>query len=139
MRKMLLGLGVALSMISHGALAGVEVTIHKPTQIMRVHVDGVETYVWDVSTAVRGYRTPAGTYKPYWLDKHHYSSIYDNAPMPYSIFFHGGYAIHGTTELSMLGRPASHGCVRLDPAHAAMLFRLIQERGMSATDIKVEE
>jgi hypothetical protein len=46
--------------------------------------------------------------------------------MPYSIFFDGGYAIHGSYEISHLGRPASHGCIRLHPRHAAVLFSLVQ-------------
>jgi hypothetical protein len=46
--------------------------------------------------------------------------------MPYSIFFDGGYAIHGSYEISHLGRPASHGCIRLHPENAAVLFELVK-------------
>ena len=46
--------------------------------------------------------------------------------MPHSIFFSGGYAIHGSYEISRLGRPASHGCIRLHPSNAATLFALVQ-------------
>jgi hypothetical protein len=66
-----------------------------------------------------------------------YSTIYDNAPMPYSIFFHGGYAIHGSYEIRRLGGPASHGCVRLHPANAATLFALVQRHGTGSTRIVV--
>ena len=138
MRKILLGLCIALSIISHDALAGVEVTIHKPTQKMYVSVDGQPTYEWRVSTAVRGYRTPAGVYKPYWLHKNHYSSIYDNAPMPYSVFFFGNYAVHGTTEVKNLGRRASHGCVRLLIENARTLFMLVQQYGKQNVRIVIE-
>jgi len=56
----------------------------------------------------------------------HYSKKYDNAPMPYSIFFTGGYAIHGTPHVGNLGRPASHGCVRLSPANARTLYGIVK-------------
>ena len=56
--------------------------------------------------------------------------------MPYSIFFDGGYAIHGSYEISHLGRPASHGCIRLHPKNAAILFALVQAH-MSETRIVV--
>ena len=37
--------------------------------------------------------------RPTVLKKMHYSSIYNNAPMPYSVFFLGGYAVHGTNHV----------------------------------------
>jgi lipoprotein-anchoring transpeptidase ErfK/SrfK len=92
---------------------------------------------WIVSTARRGYRTPIGTFRPLRLERVWYSTVYDNAPMPYSVFFHRGYAIHGTIEISKLGRPVSHGCVRLHPDNARMLFELIRRYGRSATTIVV--
>lgn len=55
----------------------------------------------------------------------HYSSKYENSPMPHSIFFLGGYAVHGTYAIRSLGRPVSHGCVRLAPANAATLYSLV--------------
>jgi lipoprotein-anchoring transpeptidase ErfK/SrfK len=68
---------------------------------------------------------------------HWYSRVYYHAPMPHAIFFHGGYAIHGSYEISRLGGPASHGCVRLHPAAAAILFALVQRDGMGHTIIVV--
>ena len=62
-----------------------------------------------------------------------YSRKYDNSPMPNSIFFVGGYAIHGTNHVKGLGRPASHGCVRLHPSNAQILYRLVQARGAGNT------
>ncbi len=59
----------------------------------------------------------------------HYSRKYHMSPMPYSIFFAGGYAIHGTYATAYLGRPASHGCVRLSPENAATLFHMVQAEG----------
>jgi integrase len=57
--------------------------------------------------------------------------------VPHSIFFHEGYAIHGTQYVSRLGRQASHGCVRLHPANAATLFALVREHGRDNTSIEV--
>jgi hypothetical protein len=108
------------------AQAGIIVTIDKTVQKLTVEVDGVTRHRWPVSTARWGYRTPNGSYRPQWLARKWYSTIYDGSPMPYSIFFNGGYAIHGSYEISRLGRPASHGCIRLHPDNAAVLFKLVQ-------------
>lgn len=112
---------------SSSAQAGVLVTVDKSTQQLSVAVDGEPRYIWPVSTARWGYRTPNGSYRPERLARKWYSRKYDWSPMPYSIFFDGGYAIHGSYEISHLGRPASHGCVRLHPKHAAVLFSLVRE------------
>jgi lipoprotein-anchoring transpeptidase ErfK/SrfK len=108
------------------AQAGVVVTVDKTSQRLSVSVDGMPRYQWPVSTARMGYHTPNGSYRPERLARKWFSSKYDWSPMPYSIFFHGGYAIHGSYEISRLGRPASHGCIRLHPANAAVLFALVQ-------------
>ena len=117
--------------------AAVVVQIDRSRQQMDVIVDGAQRYTWRVSTARRGYITPPGTYHPEMLAQRWFSSKYDNSPMPHSIFFHRGYAIHGTYEISGLGRPVSHGCVRLDPANAAILFDLVEREGMDRTTIVV--
>lgn len=108
------------------AQAGIVVTVDKTAQRLTVEVDGVARYAWPVSTARRGYRTPNGSYRPQWLARKWYSTVYDGSPMPYSIFFNKGYAIHGSYEISHLGSPASHGCIRLHPDNAAVLFALVQ-------------
>ncbi len=118
------------------AEAGIVVTVDKSAQRLSVAVDGFPRYEWPVSTARWGYRTPNGTYRPQWLARKWFSTIYDGSPMPYSIFFNGGYAIHGSYEISHLGRPASHGCIRLHPQHAAVLFELVKEH-MRDTQIVV--
>jgi lipoprotein-anchoring transpeptidase ErfK/SrfK len=112
--------------VSTAMAARLNVMIDLSSQSMLVEADAHVLHSWTVSTARRGYRTPAGTFRPRRLERVWYSSIYDNAPMPYSVFFHRGYAIHGTTEISKLGRPASHGCVRLHPDNARVLFELIR-------------
>jgi hypothetical protein len=107
--------------------AAVVVTVDKTAQRLTVAIDGVTRYRWPVSTARWGYRTPNGSYRPQRLERQWFSRKYDMSPMPHSIFFAGGYAIHGSYEISRLGRPASHGCIRLHPANAAMLFALVKE------------
>ena len=123
------GLGTA------AALASVLVAVDRDDQMMRVYIEGDLVYVWTVSTGRMGYRTPAGRYSPTTLRRMHYSSRYDNAPMPYAIFFRGGYAIHGTYAVSRLGGVASHGCIRLHTANARQLFRMVQDYGPEATRI----
>ena len=120
------------------ARADVVAHISLSQQKMTVIVDGVERHRWPVSTARRGKRTPVGSFRPQTLVRMHYSTLYNNAPMPYSIFFHGNYAIHGTTEVKRLGRPASAGCVRLHPDNAKMLFGLVRERGPANVQIVLE-
>jgi lipoprotein-anchoring transpeptidase ErfK/SrfK len=119
------------------AQAGVVATVSLSSQRMYVSVDGRPWRSWPVSTARPGYRTPTGTYKPHTLAVWHRSTIYSGSPMPHSIFFKGGYAIHGSYETKYLGRPASHGCIRLHPSAAAELFALVRQRGSSNTTIRI--
>lgn len=118
------------------AQADIVVTVDKSAQRLSVAVDGFARYQWPVSTARWGYRTPNGSYRPQWLARKWFSRQYDWSPMPFSIFFNGGYAIHGSYEISHLGRPASHGCIRLHPNNAAVLFALVKEH-MGDTQIVV--
>lgn len=106
-------------------------------QVMTVYQDGRKKYSWKVSTARRGKVTPRGSWKAKWLSRHHRSSRYNNAPMPYSIFYNGNFAVHGTNQISRLGRPASAGCIRLHPKNAAVLFRLAQSYGLKNTIVRV--
>ena len=119
------------------AHASVVVEINRASQRMEVVVDGVPRYNWRVSTARAGYVTPSGTYHPQMMARQWFSRRYYNSPMPHSIFFYHGFAIHGTYEISRLGGPASHGCVRLDPGNAAILFNLVERQGPSRTTIVV--
>src|SRR3954453_18157314 len=111
------------------ASASVTVQISNSAQRMRAEGDGGLPYAVPVSAAGRGYRTPAGSYRVQRMERMWYSRKYDMSPMPYALFFRGGYAIHGTYSIRQLGRPASHGCVRLHPGNARTLFRLVQSRG----------
>lgn len=116
-----------------------EVVIDKSDQEMRVALDGRWVHRWPVSTARPGKVTPVGQYMPVTLKEMHYSTLYNNAPMPWSIFFHGNFAIHGTDQVARLGTPASAGCVRLDPVNAEALFDLVLDVGVSETRIVIRE
>jgi len=106
--------------------------------VTRTRASGAgETYRWPVSTGRAGYPTPTGSFRPFFLSRHHRSSLYDDAPMPWSVFFNGNIAIHGTYETRNLGRRASHGCVRLHPKHAEFFFRQVREVGKANTRISV--
>lgn len=119
------------------AEAGVVAKVNISSQRMSVYVDGMPRYTWLVSTARPGYRTPTGTFRPTAVVRYHASTIYSGSPMPYSIFFLRGYAIHGSYETKYLGRPASHGCIRLHPANAAVLYSLVKQYGPSNTLIEI--
>lgn len=134
---------VALFILISGFLAvpafsaAVEARIDISQQKMYVYQNGRLKHRWSISTARRGYITPRGSYRPTRMYKEYYSKKYDNSPMPHSIFFRGGYAIHGTGYIKSLGRPASHGCVRLHPSNAATLYKLVTRVGAGNTRIKV--
>jgi hypothetical protein len=114
------------------AAASVLIEIDKSAQRMTVTQDGARLYTWPVSTGQRGYDTPSGDYKPFRMEKTHFSREWDDAPMPHSIFFtQRGHAIHGTEHTRSIGRPASHGCVRLEPQNASVLFNLVKKEGMA--------
>jgi hypothetical protein len=133
----LVGLGALHAFVaaSH-ADAEVILNINKSKQRMAVVVDGAERHVWKISTGTAG-GPPSGTYRPQRMARKWYSRKYNWSPMPHSIFFREGYAIHGTVYLSRLGRRASHGCVRLHPKNAATLFDLVRSQGMASTTIIV--
>jgi len=135
MRRVLGLLAVlVLSVFAGAAHAGVDVKVDIPAQRMSVTTTDGEVYDWKISSGRQGFRSPNGVYRPTRLEKNWYSRKYGGA-MPYSVFFRGGYAIHGTGAVGALGRPASHGCIRLHPANAAKLFALVKKHGASQTRI----
>jgi hypothetical protein len=121
------------------AEAKLEILVEKASQRMVVIQDGYMRYIWPVSTGRDALETPNGTYSPERLERSWFSREYYSSPMPYSIFFHNGYAIHGSYAINQLGGPASHGCVRLHPHHAALLFDLVQQEGRENTTIEVTD
>lgn len=136
----ILGLIVALATLMFAvpaSAATVEARVSLSNQRMYVSVNGVRKYTWAVSTGRAGYGTPTGSYRPQRLERSWYSRKYDNAPMPHSVFFRGGYAIHGTSAVSRLGSRASHGCVRLAPGNAATLYSLVSKYGMGNTRVVI--
>lgn len=129
----------ALVLTAIPARADISVVISKSSQQMAVSVDGSAPMVWTVSTGRAGYNTPSGSFRAIRLEEVYYSKKYDDAPMPNSVFFYGGYAIHGTLEERRLGNPVSHGCVRLARHNAAQLFALVRAHGISRTRIEITD
>jgi len=119
--------------------AQLEARIDLSDQEMTVVFEGETIHHWPVSTAREGKFTPTGLFHVQVMKRMHYSTLYNNAPMPFSIFFSGNFAIHGTTQIDRLGTPASAGCVRLHPDNAETLYRLIQKVGRSETLIEIVE
>jgi lipoprotein-anchoring transpeptidase ErfK/SrfK len=118
------------------ASAEVVINVDKYSQRMTVSVDGVQRWRWPVSTGVRGHDTPSGSYTTFRMEKEHFSKEWDDAPMPHSIFFTmKGHAIHGSMHTKYLGRPASHGCVRIAPENAELLFKLVKKEGLLNTRV----
>ena len=131
MRFKVIVLAVLLAILAIPAqAASVIARVDKSSQTMTVYHHGEVIGRWKVSTARSGKVTPSGTWSAKSLSRHHRSSRYDNAPMPFSIFYNGHFAIHGTNQVKKLGRPASSGCIRLHPANAAKLFSLVQSEGL---------
>jgi len=144
MLKFILGsrLTLAAAIVMFGSAlnpARAELVVHidKSSQRMAVSVDGTTRHSWPVSTGRSGYGTPSGVFHPQSMHRRYYSRKYYNSPMPNAIFFYYGFAIHGTNDISRLGGPASHGCIRLHPAHAAALFALVQRNGARNTRIQI--
>jgi lipoprotein-anchoring transpeptidase ErfK/SrfK len=137
MQKFFLVLAASLLFAQEALADRVVARVSISEQRMYVYHHGTLIHEWPVSTARSGKITPTGTWRPQLLSKYHRSSRYNNAPMPYAIFYSGDYAIHGTDQISRLGRPASAGCVRLDPANASILFDMVREEGMDQTRVIV--
>lgn len=128
-----------VSALPSTASATVVAKISLSAQRADISVDGQLAYSWAVSTARRGYVTPTGAFRPFRTERMWYSRKYDMSPMPYSVFFRGGYAIHGTNYVRSLGRPASHGCIRLSPANAAKFYELVRQKGFANARIVITQ
>jgi lipoprotein-anchoring transpeptidase ErfK/SrfK len=120
---------LSLLIVAAPAQAKVTATVSISKQTMVVKVDGEVVGVYRVSTGKKGYATPRGTYSAKRLHARYFSRKYNNAPMHYAVFFRGGYAVHSTSHVAALGRPASHGCVRLAPGNAKAFFALVKRKG----------
>jgi lipoprotein-anchoring transpeptidase ErfK/SrfK len=128
---------LSLFTLHQAAHAALLVEINKSTQQMTITLNDAPIYHWPISTGAAGYDTPSGTFRPFRMEIDHYSDEWDNAPMPYSIFFTDtGVAVHGTYE-QRLGRAVSHGCVRLSVKNAATLWNLVKQEKMANTSVVV--
>lgn len=138
MKSILICMIIAAGFLPASAFAAkLEARIDISDQKMNIYQNGLLRHSWKISTARRGYRTPIGSYKPTRMHKMWHSRKYNMSPMPHSIFFKGGYAVHGTSEIKNLGRPASHGCIRLHPDNARTLFRMVERVGRANAAIKI--
>jgi lipoprotein-anchoring transpeptidase ErfK/SrfK len=138
MRCHLAALALVLALLPGQALADrVLARVSISSQTMKVYHEGRLLYTWSVSTAKAGKITPSGTFEPEFLSRNHRSRRYNNAPMPFAIFYDGNYAIHGTDQIKRLGQPASHGCVRLHPDNAKILFEMVKAEGMENTRVVI--
>lgn len=140
MKRILFLLVFSLSVLGftfEGDAATVVAKVDLSRQTMNVYVHGKRRYTWPVSTARRGYVTPTGSYSVKRMHTMWHSRKYNMSPMPHSLFFRGGYAVHGTNAIKSLGRPASHGCIRLHPSNAKRLFSLTRKYGPRNTRIKI--
>lgn len=147
MRKTVLIAALSLFGLAAPAQADIKVQMLEPVvkakidlskQRMNVEVNGEVVHTWKISSGRRGYTTPTGSYYPYRMHKMWYSRKYDNAPMPHAVFFRGGYAVHGTKSISRLGRPASHGCIRLHPENAKKFYDLVRAHGRNRTLVSLD-
>ncbi|MEM6761285.1 MAG: L,D-transpeptidase [Pseudomonadota bacterium] len=138
MTRILLVMGLMIAGLSAAAAKPLVAEVDLSDQALTVYYKGEELARWTVSTGRAGFRTPKGTFRPQRMYRDYYSKQYDGAPMPNAIFYDRGYAIHGSWELGSLGRPASHGCVRLHPADAEKLFELVLTVGAENTAIHVK-
>ena len=139
MRGYFAALGLVAALIAPGAALADRVVarVSISTQTMTVYHEGRHLYTWPVSTAKAGKITPTGVFGAEALSKNHRSRLYNNAPMPFAIFYDGNYAIHGTDQIKRLGQPASHGCVRLHPDNAAILFGMVKWEGMKNMRVEI--
>ena len=149
MRRILLGVLVLTSLVMGNVAAQarkhilpseppiVMVNISISRQSLDLSVNGWPSGNWQISSAGVGYHTPRGTFHVQRMAKVWFSKKYDNSPMPNSLFFDGGIAIHGTYHIKNLGRPVSHGCVRLLPQNAEKLYESAKQYGPSRVQITV--
>lgn len=94
--------------------------VNTTTQRAVLYRNGLPIAATTVSTGRPGYRTPTGVFTILQKRVEHYSSTYDNAPMPYmQRLTWKGVALHAG---QLPGYPASHGCIRLPKSFAPLLY-----------------
>jgi lipoprotein-anchoring transpeptidase ErfK/SrfK len=136
--RMIVAVAALCGAHSTAAAASLVARVDVATQTMTVSHYGRVLHEWPVSTAREGFTTPRGAFRPQRIHKMWHSRTYDNAPMPYAVFYDRGWAVHGTEAVARLGSPASHGCVRLATPNARAFYELVREVGAGNTRIIVE-
>jgi len=137
MTRIVVAIALLIAGLSPAAAKPLVAQVDLSDQRLTVIFNGEALASWEVSTGRAGYRTPTGSFRPQRMYVDYYSRQYDGAPMPHAVFYDRGYAIHGSYDTWSLGRPASHGCVRLHPANAQKFFELILTVGAENTRIDV--
>lgn len=118
-------------------LRGMRAVVSLDRQEMHLYDAGIVVAVWQVSTGKRGHETDLGEFRSYWLNRNHKSSQHNEAPMPCSVFFNGGEAVHGTTAVHKLGQADSYGCVRLTVENACRLYDMVAARGEASLEVSI--
>ena len=102
----------------------VVVVVSLPEQLVHVYRNGVTIGVSTCSTGKPGNRTPTGVFTILQKRVEHYSSTYNNAPMPnMQRLTWRGVALHAG---NLPGYPASHGCIRLPVKFSELLFSVTE-------------
>lgn len=125
--------------INVSAAADIVAKVDLSKQRMQVYINGKRKYNWRVSTGKKGWRTPTGNFQPYKTYRNYYEKRW-KANLPYLVMIHssGGIGIHGTHQSSRLGRPASHGCIRLSVGNAAKFYKLVKKHGLYNSRVTVK-
>jgi lipoprotein-anchoring transpeptidase ErfK/SrfK len=120
-------------------LAEVRIKVDLSAQRLTMDVDG-SSQVFKISSGLAPEHATPGSgrcFRPDFMESMHYSSLYNKAPMPNSVFFNGNIAMHGTEAVKLLGQPASHGCVRLSKADSRIIFEAVLAHGRANTSVCV--
>ncbi len=137
--QFVLGIALLIATVWSGTASAstVKALVDLSQQRMHVFVEGKKKYTWVVSTGKKGWRTKPGFYTPFAQRRRFYSSKW-RMSLPYlTMIGSDGTAIHGTYRTSKLGRPASHGCIRLSVGNAAKFYKLVKNYGMWSTQVEV--
>lgn len=121
------------------AKAAVRLTVDLTTQRLTVESPELKG-VFKLSSGLGPDNLTPGSgrcYAPDFIEEMHYSSLYNKAPMPNSIFFNGNIAMHGTNAEHLLGQPASHGCIRLSKVDAKAVYGVVKAHGKANASICV--
>ena len=91
-------------------------------QKLHFYSNGVHVADTSIATGVAAHPTPFGVFSIIQKQVFHRSNIYSNAPMPFmQRITWSGVAMH---EGKDIGRPASHGCIRMPHDFAVRLYHL---------------